>query len=335
MNEHKVVWSLLAIGALATALITWRYAARSELAPGALDPAVEHYTAANSSHFGAIEQWAFRGMQRDAFRRRIEGAGYACSDTALRQLLCTRDARWPLARTLHVHASFDALARLAAARTEARLASGGALARAGAWIARQAGCMEPQAANVRGFELGTIELITRMVADALRGTTWQATCERAADLLACAQQARERKANGYLPVPNGPLATGTVDDAVRSLQAIRLQPLRPRGADQHGEAALLVRATQGRQWLDYVGGDLTGREFGVSIALATEGGAPTAAVITFGGERRELPLAGRRKTANGGVPLFLLPEASADEYRFANFRLDRDRAGEPPSQEGT
>jgi hypothetical protein len=328
VSEHKVVWSLLAVASLATALITWRYAPRSEVAPGSLDPAVEHYTADNSSHFGAIERWAFRGMAGAAFRRHIEGAGYACTEPAARQLVCTRNARWPLARALQVHASFDPLGRLLEARTESRLASDNALARRAASFARQAGWIEPETASVSGFELETIDLITRMVADALRGANWLATCDKAANLVACAEQARGRKAQGFVPLAPGPVSVGTAADIIRSLETMRLQPLRPRGADKHGQDALLVRVADGQQWLDYVGGDLGGREFGVSIALALEGGAPTKAVVRFGVERRELPLAGGRKTANGDAPLFLVPPAGDGEYRFADFHghpvIDRE-----------
>ena len=319
MSEHKVVWSMLAIAALATALITWRYAGRSEVAPGSLDPAVEHYTADKSSHFAGVDQWAFRGMARDAFQRRIEAGGYICSQPAMQQLVCTHDARWPLARTLHVHASFDALDRLVEAGAESRLASGGALARQAALLARRAGWMEPETASASGFELETIDLITRMVADALRGSNWLATCDKASNLVTCAQQARERKAAGFAPLAPGPLSIGTATEAIRSLEAMRLQPARPRGPDKHGEDALLVRVKDGEQWIDYVGGDLGRRDFGVSVALALEGGAPTKAVVRFGAERRELALAGRRQTANGNAPLFLLPEAKGGEYRFADF----------------
>ncbi|WP_157359558.1 hypothetical protein [Caldimonas brevitalea] len=314
--------SLLGAAALATALITLLYGARSEVAEGSLDPAVEHYTHGHARGYADIDRWAFRGMSEPSLTGRLQQAGYGCERSRPQEVTCTRSERWPLQRTLTVRARFDTMGepRLRAADAQSTLDGDGFVARQLARGLRGAGWMEPQTLAVRGFEIASIDLLSRMVADALRGGGWYTACSDTGSVLACAEQARTRRASGFAPVPPQPFRVGEVKDVVRALERLRLDAVPRRGPDHKPADALLVRVKDAEQWMDFIGSDLAGHELAVSVSLAVEGGAASKVVVRLDHETRELAVKGLPRTANVGVPMFLLPEAAAQqEYRFATW----------------
>ena len=320
MSESRVLLAMLVTAAFAAGAITVFHADRAEVDPGTLDPAVEHYTAGRSGAYAGIDRWAFRRQSEVSLTRRLRGAGYECARAQPAETVCRRNTRWPVERTLEIRVTLDTTLepRVTALRAQSRLA-GGALAKAAAALFRRVGWMEPESLAVRGFEIDSLELLSRAVMDALLHGGWAGLCDAAASANACADFARERRASGYGPVPGTPVQVGEAVQVARALENLRLDAVEPRGLDDQPDDALLVRVQGTEQWLDFEGGDLAGHRFEVSVQLAMEGGAPSKLVVRLGDQTRELPVQGRRRVANGGDVMYLLPQAGSETRRFATW----------------
>jgi len=115
-----------------------------------------------------------------------------------------------------------------------------------------------------------------------------------------------------------------VMEVFRALEAMGLAAAKPRGPDSQPADSLVVRVTEGEQWMDFAGRDAAGGEMAVSVRLAIEGGAPSKVAVRFGNEAHELPLHGADRRANGGVLQYLAPQAGDAEYRFAHWMVAPD-----------
>lgn len=320
MSELRALTTMLAVALLSTVAITLLQGGRAVVPSGTLDPAAEHYTASHSAAYGGIDRWAFRGQSEGELAARLAPAGYGCTRVKPDETECTRVQRWPLQRILRIHASLDVAGqpRVLALRAESRLAHDGAVARSAAALLRRVGAMEPQALAVRGFEIDTVELLSRVVVDALLHGGWAGLCETAGSANACARVARQRRAEGYAPVPQT-VQVGEAVQVVRALEALRLDPVALRGPDDQPADALLVRVQGTGQWLDFEGSDLAGHRIAVGVQLAMEGGTPSKLVLQLDDHTQELALKGTARTANGGDVMFLLPQAGAEPRRFATW----------------
>lgn len=320
MTELRALGMMLAAAFVAAAAIVLLQGGRAEVAAGTLDPAAEHYTTGHTATYGGIDRWAFRGQPELAFVGRLSKAGYSCARVKAAETECTRAQPWPIERILKVNATLDDSLepRVIALRAESRLAHENPWSRAAAAALRRAGGLEPQALAVRGFEIDSIELLSRVVVDALVHGGWAGLCDRAGSANACAQIARERRASGYSPVPPV-VQVGEAVQVVRALERLRLDPVALRGPDEMPSDALLVRLQGTEQWLDFEGADLAGHRFTASVLLEMEGGTPAKLVLQLDDHTQEIALKGTARTANAGDVMFLLPQIGTGPRRIATW----------------
>jgi hypothetical protein len=166
--------------------------------------------------------------------------------------------------------------------------------------------------------IDNIELLSRVVVDALVRGGWAGLCDRAGSANACAEIARERRASGYPPVPPV-VQVGEAVQVVRALERLRLDPAALRGPDEMPSDALLVRLQGTEQWLDFEGADLAGHRFTASVLLEMEGGTPAKLVLQLDDHAQEIALKGTARTANAGDVMFLLPQIGTGPRRIATW----------------
>jgi len=305
---------------------------RSQTVPvGEADPAFEYYSKGHSNRYAAIDHWAHYGMRAKHFVDVMGEAGYDCNQPtvlkeengarAIRETLCNKTDQWPLRRTLTIHANIEhgVVARLVGARASSTLTPDDRFITK--WLAnllRNFGWMEPETLQVAGFQIDSIETLTRMVADTLSSTGWYARCTEDSQFVAqCREMADARKRSGFPALPQGTLPTGTALELHRAMERISFLPIQKRGADNKPEDSLIVRPANGRMWLDFVSKDLGGRDLAASIELESKGGTPINLMIGFNGESKSIPLAGGPRRANNGSVIYLLPEAGPQDTRYS------------------
>lgn len=326
MSEQRVVLGMLAAAAVSAVVLSLSFRGRSEAPVDARDPAIDHYVQGRSAAYAGIDRWATHGMTQEALALRLQQAGYACTLLApagpgqppvstIEEITCRLPQRWPVPRELVVTAGIERglRTRLVHARGESRVT--------GHWkpvatLMRRLGWIEPSHLPVRGFEIGTPELLARYAADALTGG-WADACAMAQSPLACADAARKRRAAGFAPVDRGVKAPD-YEGLIRSMDRIRLRPLFPAGVGGRSAEHPAVRVADGNLWLDFAGQDLAGHALGVSFLLAMEGGRAVRMVATVDKASHEVLLAGEPRRHNDGAA-YLVPHAGPGEWRDASW----------------
>jgi hypothetical protein len=324
-----VCFGLAAIMAGLLAIGTLRNQA---MLPGVVDPAVEFYTKTHSNGYAAIDRWAQYGMRAERMIDILRKAGYECESPSelqyitepgvLHDIQCSKTEQWPLSRTLTIEAKIEQgiVNRLVAANAHSKLTHADQwFAKEAAALLRKLGWIEPETLKVTGFQIDSIETLSRMVADTLAPNGWQERCTDEQADLQCSMLTNDRLKTGYPPLPQTALAAGTALQLERAFERIRFMPRYKRGADNKAEDSLLIHLIDGRMWLDFASKDLTGHELAASVELESKGGTPDKLIISLDGESRTFALAGRPRRANNGSVVYLFPEAplaTAQDTRY-------------------
>jgi hypothetical protein len=317
MSEKRLVVGFVIAAALGAVVLTLAYRGRAAAPPLSVDPAIEHYLQGRTADYGAVDRWASHGMTQEVFAARMQQAGFTCTPLMAAQpqpeLACTQERRWPVPRRLVVTGRIEhgTLARLVSARAESVVDT--RALRPVATLLRKLGWIEPAQLAVRGFEIATPELLARYAADALKGG-WAEMCGMSQSAVACAQQARGRRSSGF-PAVDGGASAGDYDGVIRSLERVRLRPVRPPELAGVYDKPV-VRVNDRELWLDFAGNDLAGHELRVAVLLAMEGGRPVKMVASVDGKSREVMLAGQPRRVNGGAAEYLVPRAGTETYRM-------------------
>ena len=330
MTVRRVV--IVAIAAILAALPAIRFFMGGPVPSGIVDPAIEFYTDAHVSGYAGIDRWAYYGMKVESLVEILEKNGYVCAPPAapaagdttsrIREMACDKTVPWPLTRKLSIRASIDDgnRGRLVAANASSTLAAEDrSVLRYVTDFLRDRGWIEPERLQVKGFEVDSIETLSRLAVDALASVDWHRGCAKTPSAAECAAAARERRVLGFPPLPQGAVGVGNALDIERALERVRLMPVVQRGADARPQDSLLVRVAEGQMWMDFAGKDLAGRELSVSVAVASQGGAPVQLVAKVGTDTRVVALSGERRKANGGAMMFLVPEAGPQNPRASTW----------------
>lgn len=331
MNWRNADIKLLIVAAVISVSLPFLF---SDLgyAPSGIDPATEFYTKDHSDSYGSIDQWAYHGMKQETVVKRLAMDGYVCMSpqpsgagvalSGIRELACDKALSGLLARTLSIKASidYDSGGGLVAAHASSKLEGDYREVRGRiADVLRKFDWIEPEELQVRGFEVDSIDMLTRLAVDALSARGWHKTCEEDLSPNGCLGLALERRASGFQPVGEGIVAGGDLMDVHSAMESIHLVPIEPR-PDVRSDDTLLVRVAEEKMWLDFAGRDLAGRELMVSIALDSEGGAPVKLLAKVGADTRETALAGKRRVANNGKVRYFVPLAAPQNPRLAVWR---------------
>ena len=324
--------AIAAIAAFLAALPVLRLFMGGTVPSGIVDPAIEFYTDAHDSGYAGIDRWAYYGMKVESLVEILEKNGFVCplpaapaagdTRTGIREMACDKTVQWPFSRNLSIRASIDYgnRGRLVAANAASAVAAEDrSIRRYFANFLRDRGWIEPEHLQVRGFEVDSIETLSRLAVDALTSVEWHRGCGKTPSAAECAAAARERRVLGFPPLPQGAVGVGKALDIAPALERVRLMPTVQRGADAKPQDSLLVRVTEGQMWMDFAGRDLAGRELSVSIALASQGGAPVKLVAKVGTDTRVGALSGERRKANAGAMMFLVPEAGTQNPRMSTW----------------
>ncbi len=330
MNWQRIGAIVLLVAVILFVLLTAVVMKTAHVESGITDPAIEFYTKTHSTGYGGVDQWAYYGMKEEIFAARLNKEGYDCRSSrddgaddkpdGIHKLLCHKDVIWPLSRTLLIKARVDGdvRGRLAGANASSSLAADAFLAsKILAGVLRKAGWIEPDYLQIRGFEIDSVDTLTRFAVDALATAEWNSKCKQFPTAITCVELAQQRRESGFPALPQGAVAVGDAMAIQADMERIRLMPLVPRYADSKPADSLIVRVANEQMWLDFISKDMAGRELMVSIALDSEGGAPARLVAKLGGESREVPLAGTHRLTNNGEVKYLVPEAGLQNPRFS------------------
>jgi hypothetical protein len=326
---------------LALAAFGWRAGRADAALPDGVDPAFEAYTHDRSASYAGIDHWAFYGMRVERVVSILEGKGYGCRAPhpatgsgkleGIHEVVCDRKSSWPLARTLSIKASIEygLRGRLVAATASSSLSSDDTVHRGVARVLRRVGLMEPATLVIRGFEVDSADLLARQAVDALRLRDWHMFCEGNEDTTAeCDQALHDRRANGFAPLPHGPVQVIKSPWLDRAMERVRLMPAAQQHADVWGDDGLLLRVSGNRMWADFASRDLVGRHLSVSIALNSAGGAPEQLVASVDGQSRTVQLSGTPERVNNGGLRYLVPARGMGNPRQSLW-LDLPDAGFP------
>ena len=331
MSWRRVGAVFLVMGALLVAVLSLGV---GNVPSGIVDPAIEFYTKTHGADYAGIDRWAVYGMKAEPLVALLKKDGYVCVQpqaavagdklNGIHEIICNKEVRWPLARTLSIRASidYDKRGRLVAADARSAMAGGDqSVSRRIADFLRERRWIEPEKLQVKGFEVDSIDTLTRLAVDALAVGNLRRDCEEDRSAPACAEYARTRHASGFPPLPQTAIAVGDALTIHSAMERVRLLPLSPRGADNKPDDSLIVRVADEHMWLDFVGQDLSGHKLEVSVALASEGGAPVQLVAQLGAQSKTVALAGRHRLTNNGATRYLVPEAG-DRNRTTGIWLD-------------
>lgn len=328
---------MLLLGCLAIALYALRLTTLGEAPAGSVDPAFEYHTRDHGDGYGGIDHWAYYGMRAERLAELLGKAGYSCDQPVMpagtdrlrgiHDIRCVRMAQWPLARTLTVKASidYDNRSRLVAASATSALDSHAAMSAGIADFLRLIDFMEPADLQIKGFEVDSIDMLSRLAVDALRRQGWHTNCHEDTALPECLRDAHERRTHGLPLLPSGEIAVIQANALHTALENVRLMPVVMRDARVQAGNDLLVRVNDARMWIDFTGQDLAGHLLSVSVELASEGGTPVQLIARIGTDTRVLKLAGAAYLTNDGLPKYLVPVhgSSADDQAIRHtFWLD-------------
>jgi hypothetical protein len=311
------------------------------------DPAIEFTTKARSGDFGGIDRWAYPGLEAGRAAGRLKKRGYECPPpqdprfggtpkSGTYSMVCNREASWPVSRKLQIEATidYDTGGRLTAAKARSIVAGKeGSLRARWANLLRKTGLIEPAELAVEGLSFDSVDALAQFVADALSPNGWHASCEDRRQHPLCGAYARDRRASGFRPLPDGPLGVPDIASLDRELARIGFAP---RFTPPRPDQAMFVRLTDGRMWLDFSGKDLGGRDRTLSVEVDSEGGAMLQMVIAQGAASKATALAGaRRQTPQEAM--FLVPEAAPQNAAQGDYRkaiwVTVSKVGRPASVE--
>lgn len=288
--------------------------------PAGLDPAIGFYTRGHDAGYGGIDRWAFYGMRVERVVDILQRRSYRCRLPASRaedgrlhgrhELVCERQLTGPLARTLSIRAMIDygLRGRLVAASAGSVLADDDVWHRGLARGLRRLGLIEPARMEVRGFEVGSADLLAQQALDAIGLRAWYALCEHEKDISAdCARSLRERRAHGFAALPTGSVQVIKAAWLDRAMERVRLMPAAVRRDGVLSDDNPVVRVADHRMWADFSSRDLTGRQLSVSIALDSAGGVLDELVASVGADRRTVRLSGVQERLNNGLLRYLVP----------------------------
>jgi hypothetical protein len=288
--------------------------------PAGLDPAIGFYTRGHNASYGGIDRWAFYGMRVERVVGILQRRSYRCRLPASRnedgklhgrhELVCDRQLAGLLARTLSIRAVIDygLRGRLVAASAGSVLADDDVWHRGLARGLRRFGLIEPAHMEVRGFEVGSADLLAQQALDAIGLRAWHTLCEHEKDISAdCFRSLRERRAHGFAALPAGPVQVIKAAWLDRAMERVRLMPAVAPGNGVRNDDNLLVRVADHRMWADFSSRDLTGRQLSVSIALDSAGGVLDELVARVGADRRTVRLSGVQERLNNGLLRYLVP----------------------------
>ena len=330
MKRRPIVAGCLGLAAIIAGLFIFG-ALRNQAVPvGVVDPAIEFYTKGHGGGFAAIDRWAHYGMPADRFVAVLQKAGYICQPPeilkdateagAMREVPCHKTEQWPIGRTLAIHAGIEPgiVGRLATVHATSTLVHDSwFLAKPWGNLLRKFNLIEPETLQVTGFQIESIDTLSRMVADALSLNGWGARCTDEKLVAQCQEMASDRIKSGFPALLQAPLAAGTALEIHRAMERIRFAPIQKRGNDSRPEDSLLVRLTDGRMWLDFTSKDLSGHKLTASIELESKGGTPTSLVTGLDGESRTMRMAGSPRLANDRSVIYLLPEGAIQDTRYS------------------
>lgn len=314
--------------AVAAGYFALRQVNRDRILTEVYDPAFAFYTKDNNASYGGIDRWAYYGMRMERVAELLKKDGYACVSPlptpvddkldGIHALTCKKLARWPLRRTLTVNASIDygMRGRLVAADAKSTITSQRFFVlKAFADYLRKFELIEPESLQVRGFEVDSVDKLSRLAADALSTSGWHATCGEDRSSPACQRTAGERRETGFPTLPQGAIAVRDADSLYSAMEQVRLLPLMPQDENTKVGDDLIVRVIDGQMWMDFVSRDLVGRALMVSIAIDGEGGTPIRLIAKVDEKSKEIPLAGRSRLNNAGKPMYLVPARGGENAR--------------------
>lgn len=332
MNSRNIDIKLLIVAGVIAVSLPILFSGLSYPPSGVFDPAIEFYTKKHSDGYGGLDQWAVHGMKEESLVKLLRRDGYFCilpqptdagvALNGIRELVCTKPVDGMLSRTLSITANidYDIGGRLVAAHASSKLSGGFQTVRKHiAEVLRRFDLIEPEELQIRGFEVDSIDLLTRLAVDALGARGWHKTCEEDVSQSGCLQLALERRASGFQQVGEGPVAVGNVAAVHSAMESIHLVALEPREYPKSDET-LFVRVVDEKMWIDFAGKDLAGRELMVSVEIDSEGGAPVKLIAKVGADSRETVLAGVRRLANNGMVRYFVPQAGSKNPRLAVWR---------------
>ena len=167
--------------------------------------------------------------------------------------------------------------------------------------------------------IGSADTLSRLAVNALITGSVHDECGEYYIQQPCSAFVLIRRALGFHPPVQGPVAVGNALTIHLALERIQLLPVVPRTNDAKPENSLLVRVSNKKMWLDFVGKNRAGRELKVSIELDSAGGTPVKLVANVGTDTREVTLLGTPKTANDKKLVYLVPEPGGSNPKFANW----------------
>lgn len=332
MSWRNFDFKLLIVAAVVSGSLPFLLSDLGYAPSGIFDPAIEFYTKTHSDSYGGLDRWAHHGMKpeslvellkRDGFDcllPQASGAGIALSGT--HELACVKKLDGMLERTLSIKATidYDIGGRLVSAHASSKLASDDQSFRKHiAGVLRRFDWIEPEVLQIKGFEIDSIDLLTRLAVDALSARGWHKICEDDISQLGCLKFALERRASGFPQTGEGAVAVDNVSDLHSAMGSIHLVALQSREYPKSDET-LFVRVVDEKMWIDFAGKDLAGRELMVSVEIDSEGGAPARLIAKVGSDSRETVLAGARRLANNGMVRYFVPLAGSQNPRLAVWR---------------
>lgn len=330
MNWRNLDIKLLIVAAVISGALPLLLADQDYSSSGLFDPAIEFYTKEHSDSYGGLERWAHHGMKQESLVELLKRDGFVCflplatnsgaTLSGINDLACEKKLDGILARTLSIKAAidYDIGGRLVSAQAISKFADDNQTFRKYiAGILRRFDWIEPEVLQIRGFEIDSIDLLTRLAVDALSARGWHKTCEEDISQLGCRKFAHERRSAGFPQAGNGEV--GNVTDIHSAMASIHLVAVQPREYPKSDET-LFVRINNKSMWIDFSGKDLVGRELMVSVEIDSEGGAPARLIAKVGSDSRETMLAGTRRLTNDGMVRYFVPQVGVQNPRLAFWR---------------
>jgi len=329
MSWRNVDIMLLIVAAVISVLLPFVFSGHGYAPSGIIDPAIEFYTKSHSDGYGGLDRWAYHGMKQQTLVESLQKDGYVCvlpqdsdAGVGMRELVCAKTLDGMLERTLSIKAKigYDIGGRLVTAHASSNLTGDYLNIRTHiADVLRKFDWIEPEELQIKGFEIDSIDLLTRLAVDALSARGWHNTCEDKRNQSGCLRRAIERRESGFQQVGGGAVAVGNVTAVHSAMESIHLVALQPREYPKSDET-LFVRVVGESMWIDFAGNDLTGRELMVSIEIDSEGGAPVKLIAKVGSDSRETVLAGTRRVTNNGTIRYFVPLAGSENPKLAVWR---------------
>jgi hypothetical protein len=306
------------------------------------DPAIERELSGRSDHYGAVDRWAYPGMEGGLFAHRLRGLGYECApvqdlerggtpEGGVHTQNCARWRSFP-ARELIVQADvdYDRGQRITAVRAYS-LDSRNGLVRGWTSLLRAVRLIEPARLRVRGLSFESSAHFARYVVDRLNPWGWSNHCAQVTFDRGCQNMNEERFARGF---PEIAIQSVDIDlpQMVRMLRSINVEP-----GPIWDDETVPLRIEGDTRWLDLAGADFDGLPREVSIEVGEEGGAPLGLVVRYGADApRVVDLVGRPRRTGSNESYRLEVVGGYGSRRTARWvvpgREEQEQGQEPTEQ---